>query len=459
MTKIQNDKNTELCCVSIWLTEQKEIFRKIFYLSRPKYRNTLPLLMKRISAMNLLHALLTVALTVLPCINAFSSEVLSFRSIPSKLLPTNAVRVLFSDSEGYVWIPTYSGLVRYDGSSTVMFGMNESDGEKFDCHINVVCESEGNKLWIASEKGVYTLDKNNGQISFAGPDPRMGTLNASDIRCSNGRDVWVGGSSGLWHIEASTGEFTPILMDGNPIEGVSSICEDAEGYLWVCCCEHGLYRYDTKTFSFRKYSEDRLYWSNVAYKDLKGRLWVGTWGKGLLRIDAPYGPGNLSGTVYSNTPEAGSLLDDVIYDIGQDSEGRLMVASRSGLSILEDISDPLSFVNYAPGEPGHDLPYNEVSSILRTDDGNIWLSCSAEGVFKVENPDADFRTDALENIRKSLRTNSVRSIFPMPDGRLWLGIIGFGMVLYDPFDGSFLSYEKYPAFRDFPYTLYYTEKG
>ena len=68
--------------------------------------------MKRISAMNLLRALLTVALTVLPCINAFSSEVLSFRSIPSKLLPTNAVRVLFSDSEGYVWIPTYSGLVR-----------------------------------------------------------------------------------------------------------------------------------------------------------------------------------------------------------------------------------------------------------------------------------------------------------------------------------------------------------
>lgn len=228
MTKIQSDKNTELCCVSIWLMEQKEIFRKIFYLNRPKYRNTLPLLMKRISAMNLLCALLAVALTVLPCINAFSSEVLSFRSIPSKLLPTNAVRVLFSDSEGYVWIPTYSGLVRYDGSSTVVFGMNESDGEKFDCHINVVCESEGNKLWIASEKGVYTLDKNNGQISFAGPDPRMGTLNASDIRCSNGRDVWVGGSSGLWHIEASTGEFTPILMDGNPIEGVSSICEDAE---------------------------------------------------------------------------------------------------------------------------------------------------------------------------------------------------------------------------------------
>lgn len=108
--------------------------------------------MKRISAMNLLRALLTVALTVLPCINVFSSEVLSFRSIPSKLLPTNAVRVLFSDSEGYVWIPTYSGLVRYDGSSTVVFGMNESDGEKFDCHINVVANRRGTSSGLHRKK-------------------------------------------------------------------------------------------------------------------------------------------------------------------------------------------------------------------------------------------------------------------------------------------------------------------
>ena len=109
-------------------------------------------------------------------------------------------------------------------------------------------------------------------------------------------------------------------------------------------------------------------------------------------------------------------------------------------------------MNYAPGDPEHDLPYNEVSSILRTDDGNIWLSMFCGRVCKVEQPDLSFRVDALDNIRKSLRTNSVRSIFAMPDGRLWLGIIGYGMVLYDPSDGSFLTYEKYPAFRNFPYT-------
>lgn len=33
-------------------------------------------------------------------------------------LPTNEVRNLFQDKEGYIWIATYNGLVRYDGYST-----------------------------------------------------------------------------------------------------------------------------------------------------------------------------------------------------------------------------------------------------------------------------------------------------------------------------------------------------
>ena len=91
-------------------------------------------------AFSTLRVLLTAVLAVLTSFTASSSESLSFRNIPSKLLHTNAVRVLFSDSEGYIWIPTYSGLVRYDGSSTVVFGVQGVDNRVFDCHINVVCE-------------------------------------------------------------------------------------------------------------------------------------------------------------------------------------------------------------------------------------------------------------------------------------------------------------------------------
>ena len=396
-----------------------------------------------------LKALLCTVLMLL-CADALRGQSLSFRSIPSKLLPTTAVRLLFCDSEGYIWIPTYSGLVRYDGASTVVYGVNEWDSEVFDCHLNVVCESAGGMLWIASEKGVYTLDKKTGNIAFAGPDPAP--QNVSDIICTNGKDVWAGGSTGLWHIDASTGEFTPLLYESGPISDVSSLYEDPEGYLWIACCEHALFRYDLKTGAIRRFSDELLAWSNTVFKDRQGRLWIGTWGKGLLRVDQPTRQDSLSCTVYCHSAHPGSLLDDIIYDIEADREGRLMVASRSGLSIMEDVSDPDSFVNYTPGDSEHDLPYNEVSSILKAADGSIWLSMFSGGVCKVEQTDRHFRTDGLNEIRKQLKTNSVRSIYPMADGRLWLGIIGYGMVLYNPSDGSFLTYDQYPSFRDFPYT-------
>ena len=215
-----------------------EIFRKIFYLSHiyDHYLGFYP--MKRFAfRLQTLKALLCTALLLL-CTDGLRGQALSFKSIPSKLLPTTAVRLLFSDSEGYIWIPTYSGLVRYDGASTVVYGVNEWDNEVFDCHLNVVCESAGGILWIASEKGVYTLDKKTGHIAFAGPSPAPN--NMSDILCNNNKDVWAGGSTGLWHIDAATGEFTPVLYESEPISGVSSLYEDPEGYLWIACCEQAL---------------------------------------------------------------------------------------------------------------------------------------------------------------------------------------------------------------------------
>ncbi len=38
-----------------------------------------------------------------------------FEPIPSDILPSSEVRKLYQDSDGYIWIPTYNGLARYDG--------------------------------------------------------------------------------------------------------------------------------------------------------------------------------------------------------------------------------------------------------------------------------------------------------------------------------------------------------
>ena len=122
---------------------------------------------------------------------------LKFIPIPSSILPTNDVRILYQDSDGYIWLPTYNGLVRYDGYSVVNYGLNDGTNLSFNCYLNVVVEDHDKNLWIAAEKGVFKLHKLTGDIERIGND-KLESLNAADIFCTKNGDIWVGGDRGLF---------------------------------------------------------------------------------------------------------------------------------------------------------------------------------------------------------------------------------------------------------------------
>ena len=79
--------------------------------------------------------------------------------------PTNEVRKLFQDSQGYIWISTYNGLLRYDGYSIVVYkpdGVNH--GRSIDSFVNMVAEDKENNLWIGTHNGLYVLHKETDEI-------------------------------------------------------------------------------------------------------------------------------------------------------------------------------------------------------------------------------------------------------------------------------------------------------
>ena len=62
-----------------------------------------------------------------------------FTPLPSDILPSNEVRKLYQDSDGYIWIPTYNGLARYDG-----YGLY--DRALGTAYINGLIEANGGNL-------------------------------------------------------------------------------------------------------------------------------------------------------------------------------------------------------------------------------------------------------------------------------------------------------------------------
>ena len=71
-------------------------------------------------------------------------------------LSYDSVREIFQDSRGYVWVGTYKGLSRYDGTRFKNYD-REDFGITSD-FINVIREDVNGNLWIGTDNGVVVYD-------------------------------------------------------------------------------------------------------------------------------------------------------------------------------------------------------------------------------------------------------------------------------------------------------------
>lgn len=404
--------------------------------------------------------LLPLLILSLLCISqyAWPQQELNFKPINViSNLPTNEIRNLFQDSEGYIWISTYNGLVRYDGYSTLVFKPNNNnDGKSIDGFINIVTEDKEGKLWIGTHNGLYMFDKRKGVIEkILSPGLQVNYIEA--IVCASNGDLWVGTQKGVYL--RKNGEKNFELCEA-PEERVAiytdikSIIEDKDGQIWIGTWAQGLIRYNpTEKRFYNYYNLNPAHSSHIIFQDQAGNIWVGTWRYGLMKLVNPYDMEHYSVIRYlheENRPN--SLSDNIIYAISQDrNTGKIWIGSRSGLSILESEEGGGRFQNFLPGEEHNNLPFNEVDALLYSRDGLMWVGMLGGGVYTVNTRKQQFAHDPLHKLRKLFPTSSVRSIYQCTDGKLWMGIMGFGLVLYDEATGETTYYQQHPAFKHLPY--------
>ena len=137
--------------------------------------------------------------------------------------PTNEVRKLFQDSQGYIWISTYNGLLRYDGYSIVVYkpdGVNH--GRSIDSFVNMVAEDKENNLWIGTHNGLYVLHKETDEIEKI-ISPLLQVSNVESILYASNGDLWVGSNKGLFRRKAGSRTF-----DCEKNMDIKSVVEDGK---------------------------------------------------------------------------------------------------------------------------------------------------------------------------------------------------------------------------------------
>lgn len=379
-----------------------------------------------------------------------------FTPLDTDCLPSGDVSSLYQDSEGFLWIATYSGIVRYDGYCSVPYELYSEHGNTFEGTYHVFCEDMESNLYVGTENGVLMLDRNLDRLVKI-QQPEIQNLEVTDIIVDKSGRMWVCGDLGVFRKDMNGVFIRQELrrdVSEEPLSDAVDMLVDPFDNLWITSWNKGLYRYDLNTGKIFRYTEGDLSSSYVLHCDDDNNLWVGTWGQGLLKVDLeevtdeemPYE------RFFHDSRRDNSILDNIIYDIDQDSDGNIWIGSRSGLSILIDQQRRV-FRNEYPKEGYGSLPYNEVNAILRTRDGTMWLGMMGGGVCKTDlagGGSNDIIFLDINSVRDKYKTSSVRCMCQVDPNIYWFGLFGRGMILYDVRTETFQNYSELPCFDDFP---------
>jgi signal transduction histidine kinase/ligand-binding sensor domain-containing protein len=324
----------------------------------------------------------------------------SFTPWPLKTVPAGFGVVGMTCSDGVMWAGSSVGLLRMEGTNERLF--TTRDGLPDDVVYSAGPGSDGT-LWIGTKSGFARY--RNGEFSSFGTQEGLTQSSVFSVFEDREGSLWVGTKHGLNQFLDSRA--TPYTTnEGLPSNNVGPVIEDARGEVWVGTLDAGLAHLVGKRFTSIT-TRDGLA-SNLVHtleNDLNGDLWVGTEG-GLNRLRA--------GKVEARFSTAQGLPSNSVRTLYHTLAGAMWVGTSAGPALFSQGR----FVVPA-GAP------SETVLALGEDAQGHPLFSTDRGVFIVK----DGKASAFEPSGIGLR--SVDVFYLDPDGLLWLGTDGFGLVLVD----------------------------
>jgi PAS domain S-box-containing protein len=317
-------------------------------------------------------------------------------------LPQNSVQAIIQTHDGYLWLGTEEGVVRFDGIHFTVFDRKNTHEIK-DNNIQALFEAPDGSLWIATLGGGLSRLKDGSFVSYTTSEGLPSNVVRSVFEDRSG-SLWIG-TYGAGLAQLKDGKVTTYTSkDGLSNNFVRSIIQDREGDLWIGTTG-GLSR--MRDGKFTSYTRKHGLPGDIVrtiYQDRKGVVWIGTSG-GLGRLK--------DGKITSYTVKDG-LPHDAVRSLYEDRDGSLWIGTLGGLSRFADGT----FTNYTTTEG---LPDNEVVSIFEDREGSLWIGMGAGGLEQLK--DGMFTTYTSQ---EGLSNNEVWSVTEGRDGSLWIGTNGGG---------------------------------
>jgi ligand-binding sensor domain-containing protein/signal transduction histidine kinase len=391
-------------------------------------------------------------------------------------LPSETIQAFAQTPDGFLWVGTSEGLVRFDGAHFTVFSHDSTPALRENSVFCLLTGHDG-RLWIGTEGGGLVEMRNGLFRSYTAADGLTGGFVRVLFEDREGA-LWVATDEGLFQMkgdkfgrvddrpEMPSNAFHGIAQDDlgriwaggarlyallrgqpkeYPLDGtdsqnrVKSILKTQDGSVWVGTVS-GLHRLLPGRERF-----ERVPGISGTVRTLSningGELWAGTIGQGIFRIR--FQSRSVKVTRFT-TPSP--LVSNTVLSIFADDSQNLWIGTQVGMIrfsqtpvrvlLLPEAADSdfgtvsldtdgglwAASNQVVHVEGNRAIPYRfpgvgdaHARNLLRSRDGTLWIGTDGSGIFRVSSNETTHYTT-----RQGLVNNFVRAILEARDGSLWI---------------------------------------
>lgn len=409
------------------------------------------------------------------------------------------VSAIVEDSQGNIWIGTDNGLNVFNAPTSTFRRVDIVDIREAttpvtgsDSSIRALFIDADGSLWVGTGAGLIKITSDGSLTHYRHEaiDPQtLGQGAVHAIEQDTQGNIWVGtDSSGLSRLNPNSGEiirFTRGFYDTDlPGNMIRSLMVGPKGFLWVATFNNGLWLGDTTTLQFQYQPLESVQGTATTrtrnlLSDSEGRIWVGT-DDGLFVLDQEEAT---SSNFTHKGSDPSSLSDNKVSALFEDAGRVIWVGTYNGISKWNSAA-PRFALYKIDRNTGGELTGNSITSFAedrttlwigtftgltaydktsgefhRMDDfalrdnrvmalaveeqeenSTVWIGTMNGGLTAFTVNTGLTRQYAASSKASSLASDQVSKVFVDSQKRIWVGLYGAGLDLYQ--GGS--SFKHYP---------------
>ena len=372
-------------------------------------------------------------------------------------LLSNSSTAIAQTKEGYIWIGSYGGLVRYDGYSFEAFGQGEL------ANIKDLMAGENGELWISTADQGLICYQHDEFIKLE----EEGNKSFREVEClteSVDGTIWIGTANGVG-IVGERGQVSMLEipeLEGTFITHITAVSDQQI----LCVTRPGeLYSYNGQECRQIDLGDASHDVRCVTYNTEDGNYYIGTSGQKLIRCDE-----NLKLVEAIDIPQL-SCINDILCRDGH----VLWLCADNGVGIYQDGRFRIQRLKMD----------NSIDKMMVDAEGSFWFVSSRQGLLEVSESrfgnisqsagleslvvnavvqvgkrlyighdeglkilDADTYEEITDPAFSKLHGVRIRCLKSDEDGNLWFATKGKGLLCYQK-NGQWRSYssKEYPVIR------------